>query len=113
MQPWEEASPNQTAVPFERKYLIRDTETPILKQNIGMFRLKSGAEIHFQSFGIFNLELWDDVMAKFMPLSKKDIVFVGKSLPRATLLRSALQCMRWQSAACTGCKSAHHSLSNI
>ena len=31
------------------------------------------------SFGIFNLELWDDAMAKFLPLTKKDVLYVGKS----------------------------------
>jgi len=81
LQPWEEAQANQTAVPFEKQYYIRDTEQPILKQNVGMFKLRSGAEVHFQSFGIFNLDLWDDVIKKFMPLTKKDIIFVGKYSP--------------------------------
>ena len=80
LQPWEEAYPNQTTVPFKNEYMIRDTETPILKQNVGMFKLKNGVEVHFQSFGIFNISLWDDVMAKFKPLTKKDILFVGKKL---------------------------------
>ena len=77
MQPWEDAKPNQTAVPFEREYLVRGTRTPILKQTIGMFKLMNGVEVHFQSFGIFNLTLWDDVMSKFLPLSKSDTIFVG------------------------------------
>lgn len=79
VQAWEDAHPNQTSVLFEKQYMIRDTETPILKQNVGMFKLKNGVEVHFQSFGIFNLSLWDDVMAKFKPLTKKDILFVGKA----------------------------------
>ena len=79
VQPWEEATPNQTTVLFAKQYMIRDTETPILKQNVGMFKLRNGVEVHFQSFGIFNLTLWDDVMAKFRPLTKKDILYVGKA----------------------------------
>ena len=78
MQPWEDAKPNQTAVPFEKEYFVRGTRTPILKQTIGMFKLKNGVEVHFQSFGIFNLTLWDDVMTKFLPLSKSDTIFVGE-----------------------------------
>ena len=37
------------------------------------------SQVHFVSFGIFNLELWDDAMAKFLPLTKKDVLYVGKS----------------------------------
>ena len=80
LQPWEEAKPNQTSVPFEKEYFIRDTQSPILKQNVGMFRLKNGVEVHFQSFGIFNVSLWDDMIEKFKPLTKKDILFVGEAL---------------------------------
>ena len=80
LQPWEEAKPNQTSVPFEKQYFIRDTETPILKQNVGMFRLRNGVEVHFQSFGIFNVSLWDDMLEKFKPLTKKDILFVGRAI---------------------------------
>ncbi len=78
LQPWEEAKPNQTSVPFEKQYFIRDTEATILKQNVGMFKLRNGVEVHFQSFGSFNMSLWDDMMEKFKPLSKKDILFLGE-----------------------------------
>ncbi|CAL5222153.1 g4478 [Coccomyxa viridis] len=82
--PWEEAKPNQTSVPFEKQYFIRDTEATILKQNVGMFKLRNGVEVHFQSFGSFNMSLWDDMMEKFKPLSKKDILFLefGAWYPR-------------------------------
>ena len=43
-----------------------------------MFTLKGGAEIHIQSFGIFNLTLWDDVMAQFQPLTPQDVIYVGE-----------------------------------
>ena len=80
MQDWSEANATQTSIPFERDYTLSDEPaTTILKQNVGMFTLKSGAEIHIQSFGIFNLTLWDDVMASFMPLTEDDIVYVGES----------------------------------
>ncbi|CAK0786753.1 hypothetical protein CVIRNUC_009967 [Coccomyxa viridis] len=81
---WQDAKPNQTAVPFKDEYFVRGTRSPILKQNVGMFRLKNGVQVHFQSFGIFNLTLWDDVMTKFMPLSKNDTIFVefGAWYPR-------------------------------
>ena len=39
------------------------------------------SQVHFVSFGTFNLELWDDAMAKFLPLTKKDVLYVGKSGP--------------------------------
>ena len=80
MQPWETASPNQTAVPFEKQYTIAETGKPILKQEIGMIRLKNGVEVHFQSFGVFHLDLWDDVMEKFLPLTKRDILYVGEHI---------------------------------
>ena len=86
MQPWEDAKPNQTAVPFEKEFFVRGTRTPILKQTVGMFKLKNGVEVHFQSFGIFNLTLWDDVMTKFLPLSKSDTIFVGEHSPLPWLL---------------------------
>ena len=93
MQGWEDAKPNQTAVPFEKEYYVRGTRLPVFKQNVGMFKLRNGVEVHFQSFGIFNLTLWDDVMTKFMPLSKNDTVFVGEPSP----LRPALL---WWLRAC-------------
>lgn len=37
------------------------------------------SQVHLVSFGIFNLELWDDAMAKFLPMTKKDVLYVGKS----------------------------------
>ena len=45
VQSWEDATANQTSVPFEKQYLVRDSEQPILKQNIGMFKLRNGAEV--------------------------------------------------------------------
>lgn len=95
MQDWQDAKPNQTAVPFKNEYFVRGTRSPILKQNVGMFRLKNGVQVHFQSFGIFNLTLWDDVMTKFMPLSKNDTIFVGRYFP----LRPA---QIWWLLACNG-----------
>ena len=38
MQDWQDAKPNQTAVPFKNEYFVRGTRSPILKQNVGMFR---------------------------------------------------------------------------
>lgn len=82
--PWEDATANHTSVPAEKQYMARDSEQPIMKQNIGMFKLRNGAEVHLVSFGIFNLELWDDAMAKFLPMTKKDVLYVefGAWYPR-------------------------------
>ncbi len=78
MQDWRDANASQTSVPFEREYMLSDEPTvSILKQNIGMFTLRSGAEVHIQSFGIFNLSLWDDVMAQFQPLTDDDVIYIG------------------------------------
>lgn len=49
VQSWEDATANQTSVPFERQYMVRDSEQPILKQNIGMFKLRNGAEVSFST----------------------------------------------------------------
>lgn len=80
---------------FQERVLCPRHSIPILKQNVGMFRLKNGVQVHFQSFGIFNLTLWDDVMTKFMPLSKNDTIFVGRYFP----LRPA---QIWWLLACNG-----------
>ena len=47
VQSWEDATANQTSVPYEKQYLVRDSEQPILKQNVGMFKLRNGAEVCF------------------------------------------------------------------
>ena len=79
MQDWKDANASHTTIPFERDYTLSDEPTTtILKQNIGMFTLSSGAEVHIQSFGIFNLTLWDDVMAQFQPLTSQDIIYAGE-----------------------------------
>ena len=49
VQSWEDATANQTSVPFEKQYMVRDSEQPILKQNIGMFKLRNGAEVSFST----------------------------------------------------------------
>lgn len=80
-QDWDKANSSQTAIPFERQYTLSDEpSTPILKQNVGMFTLSSGAEVHIQSFGIFNLTLWDDVFAQFQPLTERDTILVGETI---------------------------------
>lgn len=80
VQDWRDANTSQTSIPFGREYTLSDDPaTAILKQNIGMFTLRGGAEVHIQSFGIFNLTLWDDVMAQFEPLTPQDIVYVGET----------------------------------
>ena len=80
-QDWDKANSSQTAIPFERQYTLSDDpNVPILKQNVGMFTLSSGAEVHIQSFGIYNLTLWDDVFAQFEPLTERDTILVGKIL---------------------------------
>ena len=79
MQDWRDANASQTSIPFERNYTLSDEpDTTILKQNVGRFTLRGGAEIHIQSFGIFNLTLWDDVMAQFEPLTTQDIIYAGE-----------------------------------
>jgi hypothetical protein len=80
-QDWDKANSSQTAIPFERQYTLSDEPSvPVLKQNVGMFMLSSGAEVHIQSFGIFNLTLWDDVFAQFEPLTERDTILVGEIL---------------------------------
>jgi hypothetical protein len=49
VQSWEDATANQTSVPFEKQYMVRDSEQPILKQNVGMFKLRNGAEVRFNT----------------------------------------------------------------
>ena len=67
-----------TSIPFERPYTLSDEpDTTIFKQNLGNFTLRNGAEIHIRSFGIFNLTLWDNVMAELAPFSDKDTLIVG------------------------------------
>ncbi len=79
VQDWSNVNSSHTRIPFKRKYMIRDEEgVDILKQNIGNFTLKNGAEVHIASFGIFNLTLWDDVMAQFAPLTSNDVILVGE-----------------------------------
>ena len=79
MQDWRDANSSQTSIPFERHCMLSDdAATTVLTQNIGMFMLRSGAEIHFQFFGSLNLSLWDDVMAHFEPLTQRDVIYVGK-----------------------------------
>ena len=78
MQEWEKANSSHTAIPFEREYMVRgEPGVSVFKQNIGSFTLGSGAAVHIQSFGMFNMTLWDDVMAQFMPLTPRDIILVG------------------------------------
>ena len=78
MQEWEKANSSQTALPFEREYMVRgEPGASVFKQNIGSFTLGNGAAVHIQSFGMFNMTLWDDVMAQFMPLTPRDIILVG------------------------------------
>ena len=78
MQGWAEANSSHTAIPYEREYMVRDDPgNTILKQNIGSFTLGNGAAVHIQSFGMFNMTLWDDMMAQFMPLTPRDIILVG------------------------------------
>ena len=78
MQDWEKANSSHTAIPFEREYMVRgEPGVSVFKQNIGSFTLGNGAAVHIQSFGMFNMTLWDDVMAQFMPLTPRDIILVG------------------------------------
>ena len=89
MQDWSEATPAHTSIPFDRPYTLSDEpETTIFKQNLGNFTLDSGAEVHIRSFGIFNLSLWDDVMAELAPFSDRDTLIVGARplLPLAAAL---------------------------
>ncbi|CAK0787972.1 hypothetical protein CVIRNUC_011194 [Coccomyxa viridis] len=82
---WENANSSQTAIPFEREYMVRgEPGVSVFKQNIGSFTLGNGAAVHIQSFGMFNMTLWDDVMAQFMPLTPRDIILVefGAWYPR-------------------------------
>lgn len=80
VQEWSDTNTSHTDIPFERKYMMRNEPgVDILKQNIGQFTLNNGAAVHIQSFGIFNMTLWDDVMAQFMPLAPNDIILVGKA----------------------------------
>jgi hypothetical protein len=78
IQEWKDAMPALTSIPFNRSYAIRNEPGSILKQNVGSFTLRNGASVHIRSFGIFNLSLWDDVMAEFAPITKDDIIVVGK-----------------------------------
>ena len=50
VQPWEDATANHTSVPAEKQYMARDSEQPIMKQNIGMFKLRNGAEVRFGTY---------------------------------------------------------------
>ena len=78
MQEWEKANSSHTAIPFEREYAVRgEPGASVFKQNIGSFTLQNGAAVHIQSFGMFNMTLWDDVMTQFMPLTPRDIILVG------------------------------------
>ena len=72
LQDWKDASQALTSIAFNRSYPIRDEPgASILKQNIGSFTLRNRASVHIRSFGIFNLQLWDDVMAEFAPITTK------------------------------------------
>ena len=78
MQDWDKANSSHSPIPFERTYVARDEpDVSIFKQNVGSFTLGNGAAVHIQSFGVFNMTLWDDVMAQFMPLTSRDIILVG------------------------------------
>ena len=78
LQEWKDATQAHTSIPFNRSYAIRNEPGTILKQNVGSFTLRNGASVHIRSFGIFNLSLWDDVMADFAPVTKDDIIVVGE-----------------------------------
>lgn len=81
LQDWDKANSSHTPIPYEQRYMVRDEpEGVVLKQNVGMFMLGSGAEVHIQSFGIFNISLWDDVFEQYMPLSDRDIIIVGADM---------------------------------
>ncbi|KAK9916493.1 hypothetical protein WJX75_003317 [Coccomyxa subellipsoidea] len=82
---WDKTNSSQTAVPFEKEYTVRDEpNVNIFKQNVGNFSLTNGASVHIRSFGIFNISLWDDVFAEFLPLTENDTIVVefGAWYPR-------------------------------
>ncbi|CAL8467294.1 g6831 [Coccomyxa elongata] len=82
---WDKTNASHISIPFSKEYTLSDEPTTkIFKQNIGNFSLSNGASIHIRSFGIFNISLWDDVFAEFMPLTEKDVILVefGAWYPR-------------------------------
>jgi hypothetical protein len=61
-------------------------------QFVGNFTMESEGEVHVRCFGIFNLTLWDDVLAEFMPLTQDDVIMVNFGAWCAAQAACALSC---------------------
>lgn len=49
----------------------------VTKKYVGGFEVDNGLHVHLRSFNVFNLTLWDDVMAQFGDLGEDDILVRG------------------------------------
>lgn len=49
----------------------------VTKKYVGEFELDNGLHVYLRSFNVFNLTLWDDVMAQFGDLREDDILVGG------------------------------------
>lgn len=59
----------------------------VTKKYVGEFSLDSGLQVYLRSFNVFNLTLWDDVMAQFGELQDDDILVRCPHLSRLMLCR--------------------------
>ena len=55
----------------------------VKRRYVGQFLLHNGLEVYLRSFNVFNLTLWDDIMAQFGELTEQDILVRCASSPLA------------------------------